>query len=152
MLASPATHTYLTHSHYNNNHSLPSHPQPPLSLPDFTDASISALLAPAPLPTPTDPHPTPDTASADRIDARLIVLCGNPAIDPSIAALARDAALVLDKGIVVDGAFRTNDPCVLAAGPVARFSSRYGQDLRMRHMHSVEVGECLGMAIRAHFR
>lgn len=99
-----------------------------------------------------------DTASqgsvlaAERVQARLVVLCGRGSVDPSMAACLEGSSLVFDGRLVVDGAFRTNDSTVYGAGPLARFSSRYGEGINMDYMCSLEVGGHLARSLRSHFR
>ena len=51
------------------------------------------------------------------VDADLVVVCAG--ITPSIG-LAERAGIAVDRGVLVDGAMRTSDPCVFAAGDVAQ--------------------------------
>jgi 3-phenylpropionate/trans-cinnamate dioxygenase ferredoxin reductase subunit len=49
-------------------------------------------------------------------------------------ALAQEAGLEVDDGIVVDATLRTSDPDIFAAGDVARFAHPfYGRHLRVEH-------------------
>lgn len=71
------------------------------------------------------------------------------------AELAREAGLAVDNGIVVDAAFRTNDPDVYAVGDVASvFHPVLGHHLRIEHWDNAEragraaARSMLGQAVR----
>jgi thioredoxin reductase len=53
---------------------------------------------------------------------QLLVMADAKDVDISLFECVNGASLVYDGRIVVDGAFRTNDPNIYAAGTVARFS------------------------------
>ncbi|KAL3144843.1 hypothetical protein ABBQ38_001949 [Trebouxia sp. C0009 RCD-2024] len=59
--------------------------------------------------------------------------------------------LVCDGRLVVDAAFRTNDPKIFAAGTVATFSRRYGSGLSHSLYNSREVGQRAADSIAASF-
>lgn len=53
---------------------------------------------------------------------QLLVMADVKDVDIMLFECINGASLVYDGRIVVDGAFRTNDPSIFAAGTVARFS------------------------------
>ncbi len=63
--------------------------------------------------------------------------------------LARDAAIAVDDGIVVDALLRTSAPDVLAAGDVARFQSpQLGHALRVEHEdNALTMGAAAGRSM-----
>lgn len=52
--------------------------------------------------------------------------CDEQQVDASIVEIVNNTGLVLDGRLVVDANLQTADPAILAAGPVAKFSRRYG--------------------------
>ena len=63
-----------------------------------------------------------------------------PNVDPDIAKALNDNALVYDGRLVVNSCFQTNDPSVLAAGSLAKYSRRYGKQLPLEAYNAREVG------------
>jgi 3-phenylpropionate/trans-cinnamate dioxygenase ferredoxin reductase subunit len=63
--------------------------------------------------------------------------------------LAEDAGLTVDDGVHVDGALRTDDPDVFAAGDIASVpSSRYGRRIRVEHwQNAVDSGPAAARAM-----
>jgi len=118
---------------------------------DFSDSSLSVDLVATAVDEAASGQPLGSAVGTEVLDARLLVLCGAGAVDAAVAELAQGASLVFDGRLVVDGAFRTNDPDVYAAGPAARFSARYGAGGAMDHCDPVEVGGLLGEAVAARF-
>lgn len=72
-----------------------------------------------------------DLDSGERIECDLVVVAVG--VDPAVA-LAEQAGLAVDDGILVDGTLATSDPRVFAAGDVARVPSPLlGRPIRVEH-------------------
>lgn len=63
----------------------------------------------------------------------LLVACRKADVSPWVFACLNDAGVVYDGRIVVDGAFRTSDPNIYAAGTAAKLSRRYGLNVHFEH-------------------
>jgi NADPH-dependent 2,4-dienoyl-CoA reductase/sulfur reductase-like enzyme/nitrite reductase/ring-hydroxylating ferredoxin subunit len=80
--------------------------------------------------------------SGDRIEADFVVM--GVGVKPDVA-LAEQAGLKVDRGIVVDGELRASAPSVWAAGDVARFPhARSGESVRVEHW---VVAERMGQVV-----
>ena len=62
-----------------------------------------------------------------------------------IARALNENAIVYDGKLVVNAIFQSNDPAVMAAGSVTKFSRRYGAQLPVSCYNSREVGAALGL-------
>ncbi|EDV28663.1 uncharacterized protein TRIADDRAFT_19305 [Trichoplax adhaerens] len=62
-------------------------------------------------------------------------------IDYSIFKAINDSCLVYDGRLVIDSSYRTNDPCIWAAGPMTKFARRYHAEAWTHaNFNSKEVG------------
>eukprot|EP01051_Picozoa_sp_SAG22_P008134 SAG22_NODE_604_length_8628_cov_4.245984_2_plen_296_part_00 len=77
----------------------------------------------------------------------VLACCHAPNVDPDIAKALNDNALVYDGRLVVNSCFQTNDPSVLAAGSLAKYSRRYGKQLPLEAYNAREIGAALGRTI-----
>ena len=103
------------------------------------------------------------TGAVTAVEATALLGCDDGDVDPSARAALDAAGLVTDGGVVVDGGFRTVDPCVFAAGDVAKFSKRVllagersakaplSQTRAMRFRDRRECGVALAGAVAARF-
>lgn len=84
----------------------------------------------------------------ERMDADLVV--AGVGVTPR-TELAEAAGLACDDGVLVDAAYRTSSPAVLAAGDVARVPhpmDASGRGLRVEHWHAArEAGEASALAV-----
>eukprot|EP00873_Tetraselmis_striata_P013731 jgi/Tetstr1/433995/TSEL_023169.t1 len=78
---------------------------------------------------------------------QLLVMADAKDVDVSLFECVNGASLVYDGRIVVDGAFRTNDPSIYAAGTVARFSRELALNVNQEFYNSKEVGARLAESI-----
>jgi len=62
------------------------------------------------------------------MDADVLVVCDRGDCDPPLFKCLNDAEIVYDGHVVIDAAFRTNDPDVYATGDIAKFSRRYARE------------------------
>ena len=77
----------------------------------------------------------------------LLVACDTPDINPNLFQCINGSGLVYDGRLVVDSRFRTNDPRILAAGTIAKFSRRVAQRTLLEHFNSAEVGQHLASSL-----
>lgn len=63
----------------------------------------------------------------------VIVGCRPRDVSPWVFSSLNDAGIVYDGRIVVDGAFRSSDASIYAAGTVAKLSRRYGHRVQYEH-------------------
>eukprot|EP01045_Picozoa_sp_COSAG04_P031779 COSAG04_NODE_6000_length_1437_cov_1.401345_2_plen_245_part_01 len=70
-----------------------------------------------------------------------------PNADLSVARALNENAIVYDGKLVVNAIFQSNDPAVMAAGSVTKFSRRYGAQLPVSCYNSREVGAALGRTV-----
>lgn len=62
------------------------------------------------------------------------------------------AGIVFDGEVVIDYKFRTNDPNIYACGTLTKYSRRfYADDFAPKYYDQCEIGERLGMQIRAEY-
>lgn len=102
------------------------------------------LHATATLVDPANPGPR------EELPVDLLVGCEPPSVSRALFSCLNDASLVFDGRLVVDGAFRTNDPNVYAGGTVAKLSRRYG-GVHLERYNSRDVGRCLAGSLAARF-
>ncbi|KAL0028967.1 hypothetical protein WJX77_008705 [Trebouxia sp. C0004] len=81
----------------------------------------------------------------------LVVAAAKTEVPGCIVKAAAQNNLVCDGRLVVDAAFRTNDPKIFAAGTIAKFSRRYGTGLCHSRYNSQEVGQKAAESIAATF-
>lgn len=86
-------------------------------------------------------------AGVTKFPAALLLTCHAREVPPSVAAAANDQGLVFDSRLVVDHAFITNDPCIMAGGAACKFSRRYGTYLPMESVDPREAGRAMGAAL-----
>ena len=86
-----------------------------------------------------------------RLDARLVVMCGPPRVDPATLAFAHASGLVFNGRLVVSDDFTTNDRDVYAVGPLAKYSAEYGLNREMQNMDSVALGSRLARSLAGRF-
>ncbi|GLC35782.1 Cilia- and flagella-associated protein 61 [Pleodorina starrii] len=94
---------------------------------------------------PAEPGAAPQEAPCD-----LVVGCEPPSVSRALFACLNDASLVFDGRLVVDSAFRTNDPHIYAGGTIAKLSRRYG-GAHLEHYNSRDVGTKLAASLVACF-
>jgi len=84
---------------------------------------------------------------ASALPARVLLCAGLPEIDRATFRAINDNSLVYDGGLVIDDAFRTNDPAVYAAGAVTKFARRYKSKIPMGLCSARECGSKLAQAL-----
>jgi hypothetical protein len=70
-----------------------------------------------------------------------------PNVDLDVAKALNENALVYDGRLVINSCFQTNDPNILAAGSLTKFSRKYGKQMPLQYFNSREVGEHLGRTL-----
>ncbi|KAK9809259.1 hypothetical protein WJX72_012281 [[Myrmecia] bisecta] len=80
-------------------------------------------------------------------ECELLVLADTPDVHPAVFQCANSTSLVYDGRLVIDGAFRTADPSIFAAGTLTKLSRRYGRNILLEHYNSREVGARLADSI-----
>lgn len=73
--------------------------------------------------------------------------CDTVDVDPLVFRALMKNSLVYDGRLVVDAGFCTTDPHVFAAGPLAKFSRKYGRTLAQEEYDSAELGRKLADAL-----
>ena len=63
----------------------------------------------------------------------IFVGCRPRDVSPWVFSSLNDAGIVYDGRIVVDGAFRSSDASIYAAGTAAKLSRRYGHRVQYEH-------------------
>ena len=81
----------------------------------------------------------------------LVIGCRPHDVSPWVFSSLNDSGIVYDGRIVVDGAFRTNDPNIYAAGTVAKLSRRYGHRVSFENYNSKECGVKLSESVSSLF-
>lgn len=61
-----------------------------------------------------------DTGEGQTLKCQVVVCASTPDIDPYVFNALHNASIVYDGSIIIDNKFRTNDPQIYAAGPVAK--------------------------------
>lgn len=91
--------------------------------------------------------------ATETLEADFLVACDEGDVDPTIFGCLNDAGIVYDGAVVVDAAFRTNDPDIYATGSLAKFSRRYGKGrLPLKYHNPREVGVKLADSLIARAR
>lgn len=91
--------------------------------------------------------------ATETLEADFLVACDEGDVDPTIFGCLNDAGIVYDGAVVVDAAFRTNDPNIYATGSLAKFSRRYGKGrLPLKYHNPREVGVKLADSLIARAR
>ncbi|CCW64114.1 unnamed protein product [Phytomonas sp. EM1] len=91
-------------------------------------------------------EPVPATESAHAAASPVELSCGlilcveDKDIDPRILCALNKRSIVLDGRIIVDKDYQTTDPRILAAGPVAMWTRRYGVTPNFEDFNARDVG------------
>ena len=81
----------------------------------------------------------------------LVVGCRPHDVSPWVFSSLNDSGIVYDGRIVVNGAFRTSDANIYAAGTAAKLSRRYGHRVSFESYNSRECGVKLAESVSALF-
>jgi len=81
------------------------------------------------------------------VDCSMFVCCSEGDIDVDAFNAINDQSLVYDGRMVVDARFRTNDPCIFAAGPVVKHQRRLRAAMLVSAYNSREVGNRLAACV-----
>eukprot|EP01006_Ploeotia_vitrea_P042645 TRINITY_DN66647_c7_g1_i1.p1 TRINITY_DN66647_c7_g1~~TRINITY_DN66647_c7_g1_i1.p1 ORF type:complete len:1197 (+),score=144.15 TRINITY_DN66647_c7_g1_i1:43-3633(+) len=74
------------------------------------------------------------------IPCTMFVYCYEKDIDPAILSALNKRSIVFDGRVIVENNYRTTDPQIYAAGPIAMFSRRFGPSEPFEDFSSMEVG------------
>lgn len=102
------------------------------------------LHATATLVDPADPGPR------EELQVDLFVGCEPPGVSRALFTCLNDASIVFDGRVVVDGALRTNDKNIYAAGTLAKLSRRFG-GVSLENHNSRDAGAKLAASLTAFF-
>eukprot|EP00042_Codosiga_hollandica_P047651 m.520350 g.520350 ORF g.520350 m.520350 type:complete len:1192 (+) comp57494_c0_seq1:53-3628(+) len=87
-------------------------------------------------------------AAAQRILCEAFVYANQRLPDPTTFHAVNEASLVFDSRLVVNHAFQTNDPAILATGPFTKYSRRYlADDFDFSKVNSKETGVKLAQVL-----
>jgi hypothetical protein len=90
---------------------------------------------------------TTETSNSSTLKCDFLVYCGQNDADYDAFRAINDAGLVYDGRLVVNGAFKTSDPKLFAAGNVCRFSRRFFQLKLQEHYNQKELAELLASSV-----
>lgn len=74
----------------------------------------------------------------------LMICMEDKDIDPNILSTLNKRSIVFDGRVIVENNYRTTDPFVFAAGPVAMFTRRYGATQNFDDFRARDIGSHLG--------
>ncbi|CAD2215868.1 hypothetical protein AGDE_07512 [Angomonas deanei] len=78
--------------------------------------------------------------SAIELNCSIIVCAETKDIDPNVLSTLNKRSIVFDGRVIVENNYRTTDPSVFAAGPVAMFTRRYGATESFDDFNAKDVG------------
>ncbi|EFC38549.1 hypothetical protein NAEGRDRAFT_73596 [Naegleria gruberi] len=81
------------------------------------------------------------------IDCSLFINCHSKDVDDGILSTVNRQSLVFDGRLIVDTQFRTTDTSIYSAGPMAKFSRRFGESRMMEAFNSSEVGSKVAQSV-----
>ncbi|KAL9644464.1 hypothetical protein ABK040_016591 [Willaertia magna] len=81
------------------------------------------------------------------VPCTLLINCHTKDVDDGILSTVNRQSLVFDGRLIVDTHFRTTDPNIFSAGPMAKFSRRFGESKMMEAFNSSEVGAKLAHSV-----
>ncbi|GIL72909.1 hypothetical protein Vretifemale_3052 [Volvox reticuliferus] len=123
-------------------------PQPELL--DIASLTIVKPVGPELHATAMVVEPGNPAAPSEEVPVDLVVGCEPPSVSHALFACLNDASLVFDGRLVVDSAFRTNDPSIYAGGTIAKLSRRFS-GAHLEFYNSRDVGTKLAASLVAHF-
>jgi hypothetical protein len=77
----------------------------------------------------------------------LLINCHSRDIEDRLLITINRESLVFDSRLIVEPNFLTIDPCVYAAGPLTKFSRRFGESLPVENYNSSELGQLVAAAM-----
>eukprot|EP00759_Apiculatamorpha_spiralis_P024618 PhF_6_TR27935/c1_g1_i1/m.41151 len=80
---------------------------------------------------------------AIEVPATLFIYVHEKDIDTHILSALNKRSIVFDGRVIIEVNYRTTDPCIYAAGPIAMFSRRYGSSNDFERYSALEVGRRL---------
>lgn len=86
--------------------------------------------------------PVAESGSAGSVELRccLMICMEDKDIDPNILSTLNKRSIVFDGRVIVENNYRTTDPFVFAAGPVAMFTRRYGATQSFDDFKARDIG------------
>lgn len=81
------------------------------------------------------------------VNCHLLINCQYQDVDPGLLEAIHHQALVFDGRLIVDPEFKTTDSDIFAAGPLAKFSRRYGPSDHMENFNTWEVGQKMARSV-----
>lgn len=88
-----------------------------------------------------------DSGAMVELRCCLMVCMEDKDIDPNILSTLNKRSIVFDGRVIVENNYRTTDPFVFAAGPVAMFTRRYGATQNFDDFKARDIGSHLGEVV-----
>mmetsp|Transcript_269 Transcript_269/g.496 ORF Transcript_269/g.496 Transcript_269/m.496 type:complete len:1109 (+) Transcript_269:53-3379(+) len=89
----------------------------------------------------------PPNKKVYEIPCGLFINCHETNVDNNLLVTFAKMSLVFDGRLIVDPQFRTTDKLIYSAGPLAKFSRKFGISEKMENSNSHELGKCMAYCV-----